>query len=349
MENISTWFWNEKFWLPEGISFEDIKSTEHETYAQPRDLLALPVFGFIVFILRHLFERFVSNPVAKRILSAEVKEIANGVEKNVVHSNGTGSNHVIYNNSVNAASKYAKRKQLKIKKFNDTMAKIAETSWKSIYHSFSFSFGMCILIQAPWFWDNRYCWIDFPRHPLWPSLYSYYMIEGAYYIALLLCLGTDVKRKDRKMMMIHHVGTINLIVFSYATNQTRIGSLLMVLHRLADMLLQIAKLLSYFKLKTIANYLFMIFVLTFLVTRLYIYPFYVMHTAIIKFMWYFEPYPWWSIGNCLAIGLQILHVLWAYIILKMAIKVLTKGPLDRDDRSGTEDEVSDDDTNKKRQ
>ena len=337
MENISSWFWNEQFWFPEGISFEDVKSTPYETYAQPRDLFALPIYGFAVFILRHLYERYVSNPLAKWILKEDFKGMENGVAKNCTYAEANGNG--LRKNSTN--SYFAKRKAKKMNQIKGTMAKIAETSWKSVYHSFAFTFGMCILLQAPWFWDNRHCWIDFPKHPLWPSLYCYYMIEGAYYIALLLCLTTDVKRKDRNMMVAHHIGTINLIVFSYATNQTRIGSLLMVLHRFADMLLQIAKFLSYCKLKKVANVLFMIFVLSFLVTRLYIYPVYVVHTAIVKLTWYHKPYPWYYIGNCIAVGLQVLHVMWAHIILKMAIKVIIKGPIDRDDRSGTEDEKSD--------
>jgi len=340
MENISNWFWNEKFWFPEGVSFDDIKPSQYETYAQPKDLFALPVYGFIVFILRHLFEHYASNPFARWMLQDDLKVVENGVAKNHIYAEANGNSHNSFEQKTSINSYFSKRREKKMKAIKGTMAKIAETSWKSIYHSFCFTFGLCVLLQSPWFWDNRHCWIDFPRHPLWLSLYCYYMLEGAYYIALLLCLTTDVKRKDRGMMIAHHVGTINLIVFSYATNQTRIGSLLMVLHRFADMLLQIAKFLSYCKLKKIANVLFMIFVLSFLVTRLYIYPFYVVHTAIFKMTWYFKPYPWYIIGNCIAIGLQILHILWAHIILKMAIKVVIKGPIDRDDRSGTEDENS---------
>ena len=350
MENISNWFWNERFWFPEGVSFDDVKSDENVSYAQPRDLFALPVYGFIVFILRHLFEKYVSNPVAAKVLYSDMKvlekkEKKNGFRAKITTSKSNGHCEKLRN----SVEKNVTRKSRELRKITNALPKIAETSWKSLYHSFSFTFGLCILLQAPWFWDTRYCWIGFPRHPLWPSLYCHYMIEGAYYIALLMCLATDVKRKDRNMMMAHHVGTINLIVFSYATNQTRIGSLLMVLHRFADMLLQIAKLLLYCKRKTIANYLFIIFVITFLITRLYVYPFYVVHTSMFKLTWYYKPYPWYYIANCIAVGLLILHIMWAYIILKMAVKVFTKGPLDRDDRSGTEDEESDNESIGKKQ
>lgn len=340
MENISNWFWNDDFWLPKGVSFNDFVPSTDEVYARPRDLLALPVYGLIVYVLRHVYERYISNPLAAMILSSDFKAVENlGKNGHVSTGNGySNGNSKQLNGKKNSETRLLERKQQKLKKIKDTMAKIAETSWKSLFHSFSFSIGMFIMIQAPWFWDGNYCWSGFPKHPLWPSLYWYYMIEGAYYIALLLCLATDVKRKDRYMMMAHHIGTINLVVFSYATNQTRVGSLLMVLHRFADMLLQIAKLLLYCKCKKIANYLFIVFVTAFLITRLYIYPFYILHTATYKFAKYFRPYGWYCVGTTIAVGLLILHIMWAHIILKMAFKAFTKGPLDKDDRSGTEDE-----------
>ena len=343
MENISKWFWNEKFWLPKGLSFDDFKPPANEVYAQPKDLLALPVYGFIVFVLRHLFESYVSNPFARKILQSEIEAIERTPKNGHVYtSNGTsnGSTKQL-NGKSNLQTKYLKQKQRKWQKIKERMAKIAETGWKSLFHSFSFSVGMFVMFQAPWFWDNHHCWRGWPHHPLWPSLYRFYMIEGAYYIALLLCLATDVRRKDRGMMMLHHVGTINLIVFSYATNQTRMGSLLMLLHRPADMLLQMAKLLLYCNYKTVARCLFFVFAAVFLATRLVVFPYYILHTGIYKFSLYFRPYAWYCIGTSIAVGLLVLHVLWAHIILKMAFRSFTKGPIEKDDRSGTEDESED--------
>lgn len=337
MEKISNWVWNDKFWFPEGCSFDDVKSNDEVTYAQPRDLYLLPIYGLIVFVLRHAYERYVSKPLSKRILPSDL------IVAEDVHENGFKKESAKQlNGGTNA--RYCDRRKRKMQKMKSMMAKVAETSWKSLYHSLSFAFGLGVLWQASWFWESKHCYTNFPKHPLWPSLYYYYMIEGAYYIALMLCLATDVKRTDRNMMMIHHVGTIVLIVFSYASNHTRIGSLIMILHQPADMLLQIAKLLLYCKHKTLANLLFVVFVLMFLITRIYIFPVYIIYEVMFKFSFHYSLYPWYFIAFAICLILLILHSFWAVIILKMLFKVFTKGPLERDDRSGTEEESSEEET-----
>ena len=344
MENISRWFWNDRFWFPEGCSFEDVKPNPDVVYAQPRDLLALPVFGLIVFLLRHGYERYISNPLFIKMLRYDVL-LCETAHTNGYTSNSNGVNNgkaKLANGRDGLQANYFERRRRKAQKAKILLAKIAETGWKSVYHSTSFVVGVTLMRQAPWFWETRHCYSDFPKHPLWPLLYCYYMIEGAYYISLILCLSTDVKRKDREMMMVHHVGTLILIVFSYATNHTRIGSLLMILHQPADMLVQIAKLLLYCKCQRATNVLFIIFTAVFLVTRLYIFPVYIIYDVMIKFSWYYRPYAWYYLSCFICFVLQVLHCFWAYVILKMFVKIFTKGPIERDDRSGTEDDSDDD-------
>ncbi|XP_076810161.1 ceramide synthase 4-like [Clavelina lepadiformis] len=340
MEAFSNWFWNDWFWFPEGNTFNDTRCNDGVIYARPIDLYALPLFGIGLRLLRYPYERYIAVPLAKWLhnVPADGKHETNGKVCQV--HNGTNDLPKARANGHHATGIPRRRTEKIARKTEVAILKFTETSWKCLLHTFLFTFGICILSQSSWLLDNKQSVIGYPKHELWLSLYFLYMLEGAYYISLLMTIATDVKRKDWTMELIHHIAAICLISFSYATNQTRIGSLLMTLHRVADMLLQITKLLLYANHKTMANCMFVFFVLVFLFTRLYVYPFHVLYTAIVTWSAYIAPCPWWVLGNGIALGLQVLHVLWAVIILKMAFK-LRKGPLNRDDRSDTEDEVED--------
>ena len=53
------------------------------------------------------------------------------------------------------------------------------------------------------------------------------------------------------------------------------------------------------------------------------------------------PFPAYYLFNILLYILQILHIIWFYVIIKIAYKSLTTGKVDKDDRS--ESEFSDED------
>ncbi|GCB84248.1 hypothetical protein scyTo_0024959 [Scyliorhinus torazame] len=72
-----------------------------------------------------------------------------------------------------------------------------------------------------------------------PSQYWYYMIELGFYWSLLFSVAFDVKRKDFKEQIIHHVATIILISFSWCTNYIRAGTLVMAVHDASDYFLEV--------------------------------------------------------------------------------------------------------------
>ena len=314
MDKLSNWFWNDKFWLPPGVSFLDIKSNQNVSYPRPRDLFALPLYGFTAYIIRILYEKYVTNPIVAKLWKVDLKALE---KANEIHD---------------------QRRRRKLQKISCKMAKIAEASWKSIFNVVSFTYGFCVLLRAPWFWDTHHCWIGYPRHPLWPSVYWYYMIEGAYFSSLLFHNAHDLQRKDGVAMLLHHLVALILIVFSYATNEIRLGSLWLLLHSAATIFLHLTKILLYCTCNAAAYYSFNVFAFTFVFTRLFIYPLYLLHTLFVKFYWHFQPYPWHYIAQSLAIVLQSMHILWSYMIVKTAIRNFRSSALDRDDRSDSEKE-----------
>ena len=99
------------------------------------------------------------------------------------------------------------------------------------------------------------------------DIWCYYMMELSFYWSLSICQFFDVRRKDFLEMMIHHNATILLMMFSWSGHFTRIGTLVMLLHDMADPLLELAKMFRYANYRRTCDAIFAIFSLVWIVTR----------------------------------------------------------------------------------
>lgn len=151
-------------------------------------------------------------------------------------------------------------------------------------------------------------------------------------------------------MMTHHVITVILLVASYFTNYTRIGCLIAVMMDWCDILLPIAKMLRYVGLYTLCDITFAFFLLSWLITR------HVLFVIAIKSVWFdavrLVPGNGWAPERgayfsdftrktfvSLLVFLEILQVVWFWMICRVAWRVLT-GQGASDDRSDEEDVVA---------
>ncbi|KTF77802.1 hypothetical protein cypCar_00034410, partial [Cyprinus carpio] len=169
--------------------------------------------------------------------------------------------------------------------------------------------------------------------------YWYYIVELAFYLSLLLCVSVDIKRKDFKEQIIHHIATILLMAFSYCANYVRVGTLVMLVHDSADFLLESAKMFNYAGWRKTCDALFVVFAAVFLVTRLVVFPYRIVYTAVVDSLDVFPPYPGYYFLNGLLLVLQALHIFWAWLILRMVHKFVFLGKVERDERSDEESEA----------
>ncbi|CAG08033.1 unnamed protein product [Tetraodon nigroviridis] len=128
------------------------------------------------------------------------------------------------------------------------------------------------VLQTSWFWDHTEFWRGYPKQALEPAHRWYYLLEMGFYVSLLLSVSADVKRKDFKEQVIHHITTIFLIGFSYCTNFVRVGTFVMMVHDSSDFLLESAKMFHYAGWRRTCDSLFVVFAAVFLVTRLLVLP-----------------------------------------------------------------------------
>nr|CAB3230108.1 LAG1-like3 [Phallusia mammillata] len=355
-ENFSSWFWNDRFWLPVGVSFKDLEDRPGYHYAKPSDLYLMPVYALGILIMRSVFEHIVSNPLASMMGVYDVKRTI--AEPNLrLEKFYKSSKHP----TEKAVEGIAKQMDMSIREVErwfrrrrnmdrpQLRKKFAEASWRCFFYLVAFTFGMVTLVQAPWFWDNLACWVDYPRQTMWDSVYYYYMLEGGFYISLLFSIMRDVKRKDFTEQLIHHMATIFLILFSYVANFVRVGSLVMAIHDVSDIILEGAKCFVYAKKSAVADNLFTLFAIVFIISRLIVYPYSVIHTTWVKSMWLFRPYPGYYFFNALLMILQLLHIFWAAIIIRMAVRMLVVGKVEKDARSDVEEASTGDESKHQKQ
>lgn len=166
------------------------------------------------------------------------------------------------------------------------------------------------------------------------------MISMGFYWSLMFSQFFDNKRKDFWQMFIHHVLTLVLISLSWMCNLHRVGSLVLLVHDCADILLEAAKFLKYANLQKACDIVFGLFTVLWIVTRLGLYP-RIIYSTSIEAPQILPMYPVYYIFNTLLILLLGLHLIWTYMILQIVIQTIKVGQMDGDVRSSSDEEITD--------
>ncbi len=112
------------------------------------------------------------------------------------------------------------------------------------------------------------------------------------------------------------------MIYSYYSNHVRVGTLVLVVHDVADIFLELAKCCNYVAphrrwAQTASEILFAIFAVVFFISRLIIYP----RWIILPIIFDAPKYCGYFLGLYIFLGmlgsLQVLHVFWFKTIFKM--------------------------------
>lgn len=343
--------WRQELWLPPGVTWEDMDRLATSGRPRPQDLLlTLPLaFGFIA--LRYVFERFCAPPIGRCLGVRNRLQVTAAPSPKLESYYTQQSRKPTQKEVVKLMSQCGKTQRqietwFRLRRNQDRPCrtkKFGEAAWRFFFYIGAFIAGLSCLIDRPWFWNLRECWKKYPVQHMELAHYWYYMLELGFYESLLLRISVDVKRKDFREQVIHHLATIFLLSFSYCANYIRIGTLVMLLHDSSDILLESAKMFNYGTgWRKTCDTLFIVFAAVFLITRLVIFPSKIIHTTLVLSMEVFEPFFGYYFFNILLMVLQALHIFWAALILRMIYKFL-KGKLEKDERSDEESEPEEDD------
>ncbi|XP_075883203.1 ceramide synthase 5-like [Nelusetta ayraudi] len=342
--SISDWLWSERFWFPENVTWADLESPPPGVeYPRLRHLHSAVPLAFALFILRVLFERLVAKPCARLL---QIQEgVPRRVQRNDVLERVHNSKTCPDTKQLEGLSKQLDWDVRKIQRWfrvrrnqdrPSLQKKFCESMWRLTFYLGVFMYGMRHLWASSWMWDVRQCWHNYPFQSVSSEQYNYYVAELAFYSSLMFSQFIDVKRKDFMIMLVHHLATILLITFSYTNNMIRAGTMVMCLHDASDIFLEAAKLANYAKYQRLCDGLFVLFSMSFFLARLVLYPFWVVYTVLFDSWEIIGPYRAWWLLNGLLLVLQALHIIWFYLIARIAIKAIFKGKVSKDDRSDIE-------------
>nr|DBA32530.1 TPA: hypothetical protein GDO54_000314 [Pyxicephalus adspersus] len=309
MSALSAWFWNERFWLPQNVTWADLADTENgEQYPRAGHLFYAFPIALGIFVLRLLFERIIAKPCAIRLGlqgSGPRKAQPNSILEKVF----TSITKCPDGKHLEGLSKQLDWDTRKIQRWfrhrrnqdkPSLVTKFSESMWRFIFYLYIFSYGICFLWSAPWFWDTRQCWYNYPYQPLTTGLYYYYIQELAFYWSLMFSQFIDIKRKAAKMT-------------------------------------------NYAKYQKLCDTFFMMFGLLFVTTRLVIFPTWILNTTMFESWELIGPYPSWWLFNGLLLILQVLNVVWSCLVIRLAYRSLTRGKVIKDDRSDIESSSEEED------
>ncbi|KAL6737305.1 hypothetical protein Aduo_010960 [Ancylostoma duodenale] len=293
--------WRADRWLPRGVDW-------HQLPTNSSDLIYPLYFAVPLVVFRIFFESFVGVPLGfalgyygnVSLLSAILDHLSGG---------------------------FARQTRVK---------RILECFWRFSYYTFAFLYGCVVLWNKPWLWDVKQCWIGYPFHQVDDSVWWYYMIETSFYYSLLIASFFDVRRSDFWQLIIHHLVTIGLLSSSFTINFVRVGTLVLISHDVADILLEFGKLTRYDRnLKAVTNVCFVVFLTGWIITRLGYYPLVLVRSALFDAAGLIQPdynlldftqvpYAPRVIIAMLFI-LLLLHIFWTVIIMKIVVKTVTEG------------------------
>ncbi|XP_028812584.1 ceramide synthase 2 isoform X2 [Denticeps clupeoides] len=347
IETISEWFWWDRLWLPYNLTWSDLEDKEGRAYAKVSHLYVTVPLSFAFLVIRYLFERFVATPLAGCLGIKEenrYKVISNSVLEHyfVTHSKNPGQADIEgLSKKCSWTARQVERwfRKRRNQERPGVLKKFREASWRFFFYLSAFIGGLVALHDKEWFYDTWEVWVGYPKQSMLNSQYWYYVLEMSFYWSLLFSITFDVKRKDFNEQIIHHLATLTLLAFSWCANYIRIGTLVLLTHDASDILLESAKLFNYAKWERTCNSLFVVFAIVFMVTRLVIFPFWIIHCTWVYPPYYYPPFFGYYFFNVMLVILLLLHIFWAYLILRMVKKFLF-GSLTKDERSDNEEEES---------
>lgn len=346
MDDILKWFWNEKFWLPDGYSWKDLEPTPGVNKPNFKDLYYSPILAAFILVIRYIFENYLAKPFCCYI--GIPQENRKDVEENEVFETffTTVTKHP-NQDQIKENAKKSGCSTLSVEKWFQKrrklgglslMRKATESCWRCTIYFCLFMLGCATLLPNRWFYDSDEWVKGYMRTQDFNIFFkTYYLTELAFYLSLLCSQFVDAKRKDFWQMFIHHIVTISLILCSFVTNYHRTATVIMWLHDASDIWLEAAKVFNYAKWQRVCDGLFVVFALAFFATRLVYFPFVVLRAFVIRTPQILGPcngmHTFLS-GKLLV--LQCLHIFWWYLISRMVYELTVKGKVSSDTRSDNE-------------
>uniref|UniRef100_A0A8C7KGG8 Ceramide synthase 3 n=1 Tax=Oncorhynchus kisutch TaxID=8019 RepID=A0A8C7KGG8_ONCKI len=312
IDTLYEWIWWDRFWLPVNLTWADLEDRDGRVYAKASDLYVTLPYAIGFLLVRYLFERLIATPLAASVgirEKARLRVPDNPILELYYLSHSRNPGQAVIDGLSKKSGWCVRQVERWFRKRRNqdrpgVLKKFREASWRFVFYLLALIGGVVSLYDKEWFYDTWEVWNGFPKQTMLDSQYWYYILEMSFYGSLLFRVTFDVKRKDFKEQIIHHLATLTLLSFSWCVNYIRIGTLVMLIHDASDVLLESAKLFNYHHC----------------LYRLH-------HSRLIHCTWVYPtlqypPFFGYYFFNVMLVVLLFLHIFWAYLILRMVKKFL---------------------------
>lgn len=217
---------------------------------------------------------------------------------------------------------------------DDTLQKFSNDFWSFLMHSIMLSSMMLVChekdilidIIIPWNTGHSKILIITPS----PSFYSTELWAFSFQVAFLIsdvyCAYIEA-HADKLEKTFHHITTIILILTGVSVYFHNSAMVVMLIHKVAEPFLFLGKTAVNLKWDTASKYLFILFILTWIPSRLIFFPTW-------TYIVYYTPLPWADLTRDISAGflslLFCLHLYWTYLIGKVLAVVISKGKITPD-------------------
>lgn len=157
---------------------------------------------------------------------------------------------------------------------------------------------------------------------------EYFMIQLGYHFSSLVVLIFSEIRNDFMEMLLHHSITVFLLSLAYLMNYLPVSLMILYTHDISDAFVCLVRVFVDTKHKYITFVCYVLLMISWVYTRLYVFPF-----DLIRIGTYHNPVPHEIYGmgilGAMAHILVVLHIYWFYLLVKMGIKFIkTSTPSD---------------------
>ena len=153
---------------------------------------------------------------------------------------------------------------------------------------------------------------------------------GLYLHSVYATIFVEDIRKDFAIQLIHHILTLSLLGYSHMIRAHNVGLLVLFMHDIGDVTLELSKTILYFKTRNgvdhklpevLANCSFVIFVLEWILFRIYWIPTKVLYTTGHVSKMFYYTVPFYMSLNMMLWGPYVIHWYWFIFIIKRVIKL----------------------------
>uniref|UniRef100_A0A4W4F9C2 TLC domain-containing protein n=1 Tax=Electrophorus electricus TaxID=8005 RepID=A0A4W4F9C2_ELEEL len=212
-------------------------------------------------------------------------------------------------------------------------AKMPESAWKLVFYTMAWSYSTYLLFFT------SYTFFQSPSSVFhnWKSGMSVptdiaiaYLIQASFYgHSIYATVHMDAWRKDSKVMLVHHIITLALIIFSYAFRYHNIGVLVLFLHDISDIQLEFTKLNIYFRTRGGRYYLLVSLFCCRFLFRLYWFPLKVLYTSCVSSLQTVPNIPFYFFFNTLLFALLLMNIYWFLVRRVLVLKADGRGLVEK--------------------